>query len=139
MKKLRVGIVGTGYMGELHAKVYVNNPNTEIVAVCDLNETRASAMAQKFGAPRYYNSHRLMLENEEIDLVSVCTPDFAHAEPAIDSANAKKHVLIEKPLAVTVEDAEAIISAAKKNDVKIMTQFSHRWVPAYRQAKGPLS
>jgi len=131
----RIGIVGSGIMGELHAKVYANNPMTEVVAVCDLNETRVQSMAQKLNIPHAYQHYQQMLESEEIDIVSVCTPDFAHAKPAVDAANAGKHVLIEKPLAVTVEDAEAVIQAAKRNQVKVMTQFSHRWVPAYRQAK----
>lgn len=135
MEKLKVGIVGAGIMGELHAKVYANNPLTEVVAVCDLNNTRAQDMAKKLNVQKAFHSHLEMLSSADVDLVSICTPDFAHAEPAIDAANAGKHALIEKPLAVTVNDAEAIIEAAHRNHVKIMTQFSHRWVPAYRQAK----
>lgn len=135
MRPLQVGIIGTGIMGELHAKVYQNNPNTQLVAVADLNKERAEGMSAMFNLQQAYSSYEEMLASCNLDIVSVCTPDFVHAKPAIAAANAGCHVLIEKPLAVTVEDAQAVIDAAAANHVKAMTQFSHRWVPAYRQAK----
>lgn len=139
MQPLKVGIIGAGIMGELHARVYQNNPLTEIVAVADLNVERAKEMAGKFNLESVYCTYEEMLASSTLDLVSICTPDFAHAAPAVAAANAGLHVLIEKPLAVTVEDAQAVIAAASKNRVKVMTQFSHRWVPAYRQAKDLIS
>lgn len=135
MLPLRVGIVGTGIMGDLHARVYQNNPNTELVAVADLNTDRAKSFGEKFSLQHVFPSFEEMLDGSDLDLISVCTPDFAHTGPAIAAANAGKHVLIEKPLAVTIADAEAMIEAGRRSGVKIMTQFSHRWVPAYRQAK----
>jgi predicted dehydrogenase len=139
MKKLRIGVVGAGIMGESHAQVYRNHPQCELVAVSDLNLERATAFAAKFGGLQHYPTCEEMLEGTEVDVVSVCTPDFAHMPPALFAANAGKHVLIEKPLAVTVPDAEALINAAQANKIKMMAQFSHRWVPAYRQAKDLLS
>lgn len=139
MKTLRIGIVGAGIMGETHARVYQMHPQCQLVAVCDRNQERARALVAKFNIPQIFETHQEMLAGADLDLISVCTPDFAHAEPAIDAANLGKHVLIEKPLAVTVEDAQAIIAAANRNKVKIMAQFSHRWVPAYRQAKDLLA
>jgi predicted dehydrogenase len=135
MAPLRVGIVAAGIMGELHAKIYQAHPQCQVLAVADSNPARAQALAGRLGLPHVFASCREMLTSLDLDVVSVCTPDFAHAEPAIAAAEAGKHVLIEKPLAVTVADAEAIIAAARRARVKVMTQFSHRWVPAYHQAK----
>jgi predicted dehydrogenase len=139
MKTLRVGIVAAGIMGELHAKIYRAHPACQVVAVADGNLDRARAMAGKLDIPRSFDSCEAMLAQAEVDLVSVCTPDHAHAAPAIAAADAGKHVLIEKPLAVTVADAQAILAAAERNRVKVMTQFSHRWVPAYQQTKSLLA
>jgi predicted dehydrogenase len=139
MEQLKIGIVGAGIMGESHALVYRNHPNCQLTAVSDFNPKRAAAFAEKFGGLRQYETIEALLEKSDVDLVSVCTPDFAHAAPALAAARAGKHVLVEKPLAVTVSDAQAMIEAARDNHVKVMAQFSHRWVPAYRQAKDLLS
>lgn len=139
MKKIKVGIIGAGIMGELHARTYLNNPAVELVAFCDINYDRAQEVAAKFHVENSYDSYDAMLVNAGLDIVSVCTPDFAHAAPVIAAANARIHVLVEKPLATSVNDAEEIIEAAERNQVKVMAQFSHRWVPAYRQAKDLIS
>jgi predicted dehydrogenase len=139
MKTLRVGIVAAGIMGELHAKIYRAHPRCQVVAIADANMDRTRALAAKLNIPQAFATCQDMLDRAEVDVVSVCTPDFAHAVPAIAAIEAGKHVLIEKPLAVTVEDAQAIIGAAERQRVKVMTQFSHRWVPAYQQTKGLLA
>ncbi len=139
MTKLRIGIVAAGIMGEMHAKIYSRHPACQLVAVADHNLDRAKALAGKFGIPGVFASYEEMLAKAEVDVVSVCTPDFAHAEAAIAAANAGKHVLVEKPLAMTVAEVEAIRAAARQNRVKVMTQFSHRWVPSYIQAKDLLA
>jgi predicted dehydrogenase len=135
MKKYKVGIVGAGIMGDIHARVYRLNPLTELVAVCDINKEKAQSFAKNFNLTSVYDSYQLMFNECELDIVSVCTPDFAHSEPTIAATNKKIHVLVEKPLATDLQDSLDIITAAKNNHVKVMAQFSHRWVPAYRQAK----
>jgi predicted dehydrogenase len=139
MTKLRIGIVAAGIMGEMHAKIYSRHPACELVAVADHNLDRARALAGKFNIPAVFASYQEMLAGAEVDVVSVCTPDFAHAEVTIAAANAGKHVLVEKPLAMSVAEVEAVRAAAHQNRVKVMTQFSHRWVPAYSQTKDLLS
>lgn len=139
MKTLRVGIVAAGIMGELHAKIYRAHPQCQVVAIADANLERARGLAAKLEVPQTFASCQAMLAEADVDVVSVCTPDFAHAEPALAAIEAGKHVLIEKPLAVTVEDAQAILAAAERQRVKVMTQFSHRWVPAYQQTKSLLA
>src|SRR5690554_6364649 len=101
MQPLKVGVIGAGIMGELHARVYQNNPLTEIVSVADLNVERAEEMAGKFNLESVYCSYEEMLAGSTLDLVSICIPDFDHAAPTVAAANAGLHVLIEKPLAVT--------------------------------------
>jgi predicted dehydrogenase len=135
MANLRIGIVGAGIMGRWHAGVYKDHPQCQLVAVCDFDQQRAQALRDEFGMAHVFRTHQEMLEGAPLDVVSVCTPDFAHAEATIDCALAGVHVLVEKPLAVKVNDAEAIIASAQKTGVKVMAQFSHRWVPAYRQTK----
>jgi predicted dehydrogenase len=135
MSKYRVGIVGAGIMGDIHARVYRLNPLTELVAISDINKNKAQAFAEKFEIPFSFDHFDQMLDECDLDIISVCTPDFAHAQPTIAAANKKIHVLVEKPLATNLQDALDIIKAAQDNQVKVMAQFSHRWVPAYRQAK----
>jgi len=135
MDKLRIGVVGAGIMGQWHARVYRDDPRCEVVAVSDLNGNRADEFAQEFSISSVFETHGDMLDKTELDAVSVCTPDFAHAGPAVDAAEAGKHVLIEKPLAVSVQDAEVIIETVRRKGVTAMAQFSHRWIPSYRKAK----
>jgi predicted dehydrogenase len=139
VRVLRIGIIGAGIMGRWHSRVYQSHEQCQVVGVCDLDKSRARALADEFDVTEVYGSHEEMISGANMDMVSVCTPDFAHAAPTIDCVSAGIHVLVEKPLAVRVEDAEAIIAAAQKNAVKVMAQFSHRWVPSYRQAKDLLS
>lgn len=139
MDKLRIGIVGAGIMGQLHARVYRTHPQCQMVAVSDPNGERAQALAGQFAIPSVYDACDEMLAAARLDVVSVCTPDFAHAAPTIAAANAGAHVVVEKPLATSVQDAEAIVAAARANHVKVMAQFSHRWVPAYQQTKSLLA
>jgi predicted dehydrogenase len=139
VKTLKIGIVGAGIMGQLHAQVYRSHPQCELVAVCDYSPEKAQAFAERFAVPQMFASHQAMLAGADLDMVAVCTPDSAHAGPAIDAANAGKHVLTEKPLAVSVADAEAMIEAARRNGIKMMAQFSHRWLPAYRQTRDLLA
>ncbi len=134
MPPLRIGIVGAGIMGDMHGRVFARQPDCQVAAVCDPVLEKAQALAGKLGVPAAFGACETMLAAAPVDVVSICTPDFAHAAPAIAAIEAGKHVLVEKPLAVTVADAEAIIASARTKGVVAMAQFSHRWIPAYRQA-----
>jgi predicted dehydrogenase len=136
MKQVGFGVIGTGIVGGAwHAHVYSHLPQSRLVAVCDLNEERAAEVAQKYGAQDVYTDYRELLQNPEIQAVSIATPDFAHREIAVAAAEAGKHILVEKPLATTVEDAEAIVAAAKKAGVKLMVDFHNRVSPPLATAK----
>jgi predicted dehydrogenase len=135
MSKLRFAIVGAGVWGETHAYLYKEHPGVEVTAVCDLNIARARELATKFDVPNVFADHREMLKQAPIDAVAIVTPDFAHGEIAVDCANAGKHLLVEKPLATTREDVEAICEAAERNNVRVMVDLHNRWSPPFAVAK----
>ncbi len=132
---LKVGIIGCGKIAQVrHIPEYLANPNVEIIGYYDYTFDRAKEMADKFGGTAYESVGEL-LANEELDAVSVCTANFAHAENTIDALNAGKHVLCEKPLATTQEDCEAMIEAARKNGKKLMVDQNQRVIRAHQKAR----
>jgi predicted dehydrogenase len=135
MKQVGLGIIGAGLIGDLHALVYSRLPGAKLVAVCDVDEGRASDMAKKYAVKHVYSDYRELLANPDIDAVSIVTPDFAHRDIAVASAQAGKHILVEKPLATTLEDAQAIAAAVKKSGVKLMVDFQNRCNPPFVNAK----
>jgi len=136
MAKTGFGLIGTGLWGETHANVYSSYPEVEFKAVCDLREDRAKEIAKKYGAESSYTDYKKLLERDDIAAVSIATPDFAHTDIAVDALKAGKHVLIEKPLATTVEDCEKILSA--KGDQKLMVDFHNRWNPPFVSTKNSI-
>lgn len=135
MKQVRLGIIGAGLIGDLHALVYSRLPQVNLVAVCDVDEQRANDLAKKYGVKHVYKDYRELLANPDIDAVSIVTPDFAHRDITVASAEAGKHILVEKPLATTLEDAETIAAAVKKTGVKLMVDFQNRCNPPFVNAK----
>ncbi len=136
MKKVGFGVIGTGIVGGAwHAHVYHHLPQAELVAVCDLNEQRAGEIAERYDVSQVYTDYRDLLARDDIAAVSIATPDFAHREIAVAAAKAGKHILVEKPLATTVEDAEAILQAVEEAGVTLMVDFHNRVNPALVTAK----
>ena len=131
MGRIGCAVIGFGVMGELHARVYASSPGTELIGVCDLKKSRAQEIARAYGARIYETDYKKLLERTDVKVVSIVTPDFAHTEIARDSANAGKHILVEKPLATSVDECEEIISVAKKNKVKLMLDFHNHWNPSF--------
>ncbi|MCD6357528.1 MAG: Gfo/Idh/MocA family oxidoreductase, partial [Thermoproteales archaeon] len=107
----------------------------ELVAMCDVNEPRAREIASRYGVRRYYTDYREMLEREELDLVSVATPDFLHYEPTITAIDAGVNVLVEKPLATKLEEAEEMVRRARRRGVKLYVNFSNRFNPPFAALK----
>jgi predicted dehydrogenase len=122
-------LVGAGLFGERHAQAYSRHPSVRLAAVCDLDETRARRLAQTYGAEGYTTKLDGILSDPAIKAVSVATPDHAHRAVAVACAEAGKHILVEKPLATTVEDAEAIVAAARTAGVVLMVDFHNRANP----------
>ncbi|MBQ8369963.1 MAG: Gfo/Idh/MocA family oxidoreductase [Clostridia bacterium] len=109
-KKLKVGIIGTGWIAESHIQSYKIQPDVEIVAAADLIPGKAEKFMERFGVSgvRFYPSHKEMIDNEELDAVSICTYNTQHAEPTIYSLKKGIPVLLEKPFTVTLEEAEEV-------------------------------
>jgi predicted dehydrogenase len=138
MSALKVAVVGAGIYGINHVRAYEWNPNVELVSVCDLNLELRERLGAEYGVKTYSNL-RDMLSKEDLDAVSIATPDFAHAEPALEAIKSGRDVLIEKPLATTLEDARVIITAAKENGVRVAVDYHKRWDPAAIQLKNELA
>lgn len=132
-RKVRLGVVGAGIWGKMHIRAYVQHPSVELVAICDLDEERAREMAKQFGISKFYRKIDDMLA-EKLDGISIVTPDTAHADIAVKAAAKGVHILVEKPLATTVEECECMIAAAKANDVYLMVDWHNRWNPPYYYA-----
>lgn len=131
--------IGAGLFGGWHAMAYERHPLVDLRAVCDLDEKRAREIAEKHGAA--YHTTRLddILNDDTIKAVSVATPDHAHCQVAVACAKAGKHILVEKPLATSVADAEAIVAAAKEAGVLLMTDFHNRANPPMVAARNAIS
>lgn len=136
-KKLKVGIIGTGWIAEAHMESYKNMPDVEIVAGADLIPGKAKAFFENYNMPdvKTYLSHTEMLESEELDAVSICTYNATHAECAIDSLNKGVHVLLEKPMCVTTEEAIEIMKAEKSSGKILSIGFQPRFDPNMQMIK----
>lgn len=126
-KKVRAAIIGLGWPGLQHLKGYVEDPRSEVVAVCDLDEAQVAKVAAEHKVPKRFTDHREMLEDPEIDAVSVCLPNFLHAPISIDALKAGKHVLCEKPPARSAEEAVAMAAAASENGKTLMYALVQRF------------
>lgn len=120
MGKIKVGVIGAGSISDMHFESYKNNKDVEIYAVCDINEQRAREKADKYGAEKYYKKYQDLLIDPDIDAVSICTWNNSHAEISIAALQAGKHVLVEKPLCKTVEEALEIEEAVQESDEKTL-------------------
>lgn len=107
MNRLRMGVIGLGWFGEIHAETIAGIPEIELAALCTRTPERLAEMGEKFGVRKLYRDYHDMLADPEIDAVSICTMWDQHREPAIAALQAGKHVFLEKPIASTVEDARA--------------------------------
>ena len=128
MEKIKVAVIGVGNISEMHIKGYLNSGRAELYAFCDINEKRLAYMGEKYGVTRLYTDEATMLrELPEIEAVSVCTWNSAHAPCSIMALKAGKHVICEKPMATTVADAEAMKAAAEEAGKLLMIGFVRRF------------
>lgn len=134
MKTFRIAIVGAGVWGDTHAAIYREHPMVDPVAICDQNEERARMLAEKYGLSKVYTNVDDMLRDGGFEAVSIVTPDHLHADIAVKCAAAKKHMLIEKPLATTREDVFRIVDAVRQSGVRAMVDLHNRWSPPFAEA-----
>jgi predicted dehydrogenase len=127
---LKVAVLGMGTMGLMHAGIYQHLPETEVVGMVETNPERAREVSERFGAPCFETTEAL-LEAVRPDAASVCLPDALHMAPSVALARAGVHLLVEKPLATTLEECDAIIGAVAQSGVKLMVGFTLRFDPRY--------
>ena len=126
--KIKVGIIGTGGISNFHIKSYLNNDKVELYAFCDINEKQLSLMSEQYGVKHSFLDCNEMLSSlPELDAVSVCTWNSAHAPCVIAALNAGKHVLCEKPMSYTLQEAFEMKEAADKNNKLLMIGFVRRF------------
>lgn len=135
---LRVAVIGLGGIGKNHSNWYSKNPDSELVAMCDMMAERVDPVAKQYGIPAYHSIAE-MLEAEQIDAVSVCTagPENGghHYEPVMQCLRAGKHVLVEKPISNNIEHAREMVSFAKERGLLLGVNLNHRCTPAAERAK----
>jgi predicted dehydrogenase len=134
-QNLRLAIIGTGNISNSHLRKFALDPNVDIVACCDLNLKAAKDYAKRHNIPAVYDDMQAMFDGEQLDGVSVCVPDGAHAAVSIAALKSGLHVLSEKPMATTLADARAMVKAAKKAKRVGMINFSYRETPGLDEVK----
>jgi predicted dehydrogenase len=137
MAKLKVVIVGAGFIVQRkHISGFQRlRDKVDLIAICDLNLNQAKQVAQRFGIPRAYGDMERMLEVEKPDLVDICTPPITHVPLAMIAVRHRCHILMEKPMAVTVEDCQQIIDAAKHRGVQVCVGHNQLFYPSLVEAR----
>jgi len=133
--RLRVAFIGGGRIADLHALGYRDNPKAELYAVCDAREEVARGRAEEWGAPKHCTDYRDLLKDRAIEIVEVITPHHLHAEMTIASLEAGKHVSVQKPMALNLTEADAMIAAAARSGRKMRVLENFRYYPPNVKAK----
>ena len=128
MKKLGVAVIGTGFWGKNHARIFRELPETELLAICDINAERAKAAAHQFGVKPFEDIGK-MLKDESIEAVSVCTWSTSLAKEALKALRAGKHVLVEKPMATNTTQAKKLLETADKEGLHLTVGLLMRFIP----------
>ena len=132
-KKVKVGLIGAGFVGEIHYESFKNwVHDAEVVAVASPNSAEKFAKERQIKA---YSDYRELLNDPEIDVVSIGIPNDLHCQVTLDAAKASKHIIIEKPLCVTLEEADQMIEACNKAGVLLMYAEELLFAPKYVRAK----
>ena len=135
MGKVKVGLMGTGFVGDIHAASFQTVADAEVVAVASPTPGKAKAFAKQRGIANAFEDYHDLLAMKDIDLVTLGIPNHLHARAAIDAAAAGKHVVCEKPLCRTLEEADAMIEACRKAGVLLMYAEELCFAPKYVRAK----
>lgn len=135
-RKLRIGLIGAGGIASNpHAAAWEAHPDVEVTAVCDINEAAATTLAERLGAKHVFTDFKKLVKLKEVDAVDVCTPNRVHTPAVLAALTAGKHVVCEKPLAVTVKEVLQMGRLATKKRCKLMTAQHQRWTPMGKACK----
>src|SRR5436309_6238857 len=139
MNKVRYGVIGLGWFGEKHCEALAGLPNVELSALCTRREARLKEVAQRFGIQQTYTNYHDLLANTEVDAVSIVTMWDQHAAPTLAALRAGKHVFLEKPMASTAAECDAIVAAARSARGFFMVGHICRFNPRYAAAKAAIA
>jgi predicted dehydrogenase len=132
-KKLKVGVIGCGEIAQIaHIPFLLELPQYDAQAICDISEHVVTGVGNRFGIKNRYLDYKEMISDEDLDAVVISTHD--HFDPVITAANAGVHVLVEKPIAFNLDQADQMIAAAAENNVKLMVAYMKRYDPAFEYA-----
>ena len=131
---VKVGVVGCGGIGGIHCQGYKSHPKAQLKCVCDIDRAKADARAGELGVKAYY-SVKEMLASEDLDLVGVITADHLHFEPVMQALDAGKHVFVEKPLSLKLDEAKQMVEKAREKGVKLGVDYNRRFSIPYQKAK----
>ena len=133
--KIKVGIIGTGGIAALHITGYQLLPDVEVVAGCDIDPKRVEAAGKQYNIPNLFTDVGKMLKTVELDAVSVCTPNYDHMHSSIKALQAGKHVLCEKPMAMSAREGQKMIDAAEKAGKRLQIGLNNRFQPGVQFCK----
>jgi len=131
---VKVGVIGCGFWGKNHLRVYSELENVELVAAADIDKERLKYVEKRYGVKTYLD-YREMLKREDLEALSICTPSITHAEIALNSVRAGKHILVAKPMTTTVEDGLKLIDAANEQGVILLVDHIERFNPGVQNVK----
>ncbi len=135
MEKFKVGVIGTGFIGPAHVEALRRLSNTEVVALAECSDEIARSKAEMLGIEKHYGDYRQLLADDDIQSVHICSPNYLHFEMAKAALEAGKHVICEKPLAISVAQAEELVALAKKKGLVNAVNFNIRYYPLMRQVR----
>jgi predicted dehydrogenase len=135
MKQWKTAVFGTGFMGRVHLEAIRRLGNVQVVAIASLEEDVARRLAAQFAVPRVEADYRRILQDPSVDAVHICTPNAQHFPMALDAMQAGKHVVCEKPLATSVEEARALVATAARTGRRDCLNHNLRYYPAVQQIR----
>ncbi|OPY62528.1 MAG: 1,5-anhydro-D-fructose reductase [Pelotomaculum sp. PtaU1.Bin065] len=130
--KVRFGIIGCGHIAPKHADAIMNSPLMELKAVCDINPSAARDFGEKYGV-KWYTDVKDLLDSPDIDVVNICTPSGLRVEIGLQAVEAGKHLVVEKPMALALKEADILIRACRDREVKLSVMHQNRYIPAVRK------
>ena len=133
--KLGVGLIGAGFVSEVHAEAYLEDERVKLLAVCDTNCQIAEKFARKYNIEKFLADYDVLLEDKNIKVIDICLPHYLHREVTIKALRAGKDVILEKPISMTVEEADEMIEVARKERKRFLVALNQRFLPCHQKAK----
>jgi len=139
MDKLKVGLIGTGYIGLIHLEMLRRLANIELVAVADSNKKSADYAAKKFAVPKVYTESRALIHDKEVEIIHNCTPNHLHFAINAEVIESGKEILSEKPLALNSTESAQLVMLAEKHNTIHGVNFCYRYYPVLQEAAARVS